>query len=813
MRAFLWGRKMPLPNILEFIGTNITQRKFQEAQEKLLNYLGIEVPTKTELNSEISKLNNAITPKADKIYVDANLTAISGGHKAYQTLALAQSAQGTLPVNTIVEVTNDPTASNNGTYQWNGTTLTKSAYDPLTQAKNFAITEDKIVKDISVSATYKNTDSVTSKVEPISGGYVDGTGAQAVISSATAQYLKIDVSNADFLTVSGTTATFTAPWIFRDANDALVQLSGVPYGDVNLLVPPNAKWAYRTFKTHTGLTESANMSIKLTYKSISKQIADGAGTQVKINSTNAVSETIPTSDWIWGASVNTNLTGNILNYSGSAEPNTRAFIRFDVSKYKSIVVKNSVILGGTGAVLFVDANHVKISKVNTENTTVAPKEITVPPNAKWAFRTVYFNDGTTTVTESGSLNITGKFTTAPMYYQILQNARRIDYAGLLVQMMEKELADGKTLKIEDFVGATQHDQIEATINFIRKRGWGILELSSGIWLRNSAVLLPSNCWIYLNNATLKLADGVFDNVIRNDGIVPDADPFKVASQLNENVNIRVFGTGKTFSFVEGATVPYSAPHPIDGGDPVQWVGDWYGWRAISILFANVKNYKLHDFGMRYSNNWSISNEHGCEDFEFYNLDFFTQRKNGDGIDLRMGCKNGVIRNITGNTNDDLIALTALKGFSASFPDGSYIYPSQVGGFYDRGFGVDIQDVRIFDVSGRGQNHGVRVLASGGSKQKNISIDNVSDSDGSLRRVVIVSTGYGTNAVMGDISNITVNNIESHHTDVPLYIQTPIKDSSFNKIRQYKTGESAVTHQLGNIAVLENTEITNAVKVV
>lgn len=40
---------MPLPNIIEFIGTNITQRKFQQAQEKLLNYLGVEVPTKTEI--------------------------------------------------------------------------------------------------------------------------------------------------------------------------------------------------------------------------------------------------------------------------------------------------------------------------------------------------------------------------------------------------------------------------------------------------------------------------------------------------------------------------------------------------------------------------------------------------------------------------------------------------------------------------------------------------------------------------------------------------------------------------------------------
>ena len=141
MRVFLWGRKMPLPNILEFIGTNITQRKFQEAQEKLLNYLGVEVPTKTELNSEISKVNNAITPKADKAYVDSSLTAIAGGHKAYQTLVLAQAAQASLPANTVVEVTNDPTTSNNGSYQWNGTTLTKSAYDPLTQAKTDATTK------------------------------------------------------------------------------------------------------------------------------------------------------------------------------------------------------------------------------------------------------------------------------------------------------------------------------------------------------------------------------------------------------------------------------------------------------------------------------------------------------------------------------------------------------------------------------------------------------------------------------------------------------------------------------------------------
>lgn len=148
--GFFYGvRKMPLPNILEFIGTNISQRKFQEAQEKLLNYLGIEVPTKTELNSEISKVNNAITSKADKAYVDSSLTAIAGGHKAYATLAAALANTSTFPQNSIVEITND--GANNGTYQWNGADLTKSAYDPLAQAKSFTTTiKDTIVFDNAV---------------------------------------------------------------------------------------------------------------------------------------------------------------------------------------------------------------------------------------------------------------------------------------------------------------------------------------------------------------------------------------------------------------------------------------------------------------------------------------------------------------------------------------------------------------------------------------------------------------------------------------------------------------------------------------
>ena len=90
--------------------------------------------SKTEVDSALSlKAPQATT--YTKSEVDTAFAAYVGGRKGYTTLALAQAAQATLPANTVVEVTNDPTSSNNGTYQWNGTTLTKSAYDPLTHAK------------------------------------------------------------------------------------------------------------------------------------------------------------------------------------------------------------------------------------------------------------------------------------------------------------------------------------------------------------------------------------------------------------------------------------------------------------------------------------------------------------------------------------------------------------------------------------------------------------------------------------------------------------------------------------------------------
>lgn len=100
------------------------------------------------------EVNAAVALKANQADVDASITAIAGGHKAYQTLAAAQAAQSSLPANTAIEVTND--GANNGTYQWNGTSLTKSNYDPLTQAaiytdSKITNTNKKLTPEIDIS--------------------------------------------------------------------------------------------------------------------------------------------------------------------------------------------------------------------------------------------------------------------------------------------------------------------------------------------------------------------------------------------------------------------------------------------------------------------------------------------------------------------------------------------------------------------------------------------------------------------------------------------------------------------------------------
>lgn len=380
----------------------------------------------------------------------------------------------------------------------------------------------------------------------------------------------------------------------------------------------------------------------------------------------------------------------------------------------------------------------------------------------------------------------------------------------LVKTMELQFKQGNMLKQSDFAGANSDAKLRNAIAYIKKSGQGILDLETGEHVVNSALLLPDNCWLYLNKATLRLANGVFDNIIRNDGVIVGTGAGELATELRENVNIRVLGAGIDKSTVMGNYKnPYTAPHPINGGAPIPWVGDFFGWRTLGIYLSNTKHFEISNFHLKDATCWAVSVEHGAENFEIHHIDFDTTVKNGDGVDVRMGSKDGWVHNITGYTGDDMVALTAIQNWQTTLPSGSYIYHLQVGGFAAREHGADIVNVTVNDVKGGGKHQGVRVLASGGSKVRDIYINDVSDESvvkSFTGPLVLVSSGYGAVSSVGDLSRIFINDVISNGSSEALRLVNDISDSHFNNIRQMKTGKVAI---MKDAARLYNSPITNS----
>ncbi|AMX19776.1 hypothetical protein IEC338SC_2650 [Acinetobacter pittii] len=153
---------MPLPNILEFIGSNVTQAGFKSAQDKLLQYLNLEVPTKNDLEV-----------KADKDYVDSALSSFTNGaSRYYPTLAEANADIANLMPKLVSDTVRDKVevgeSVNGGTYYkaaYNSTSLTKSPYDPLTQAKADATAKANAAEQNAITFAADRTKNLSSTIE------------------------------------------------------------------------------------------------------------------------------------------------------------------------------------------------------------------------------------------------------------------------------------------------------------------------------------------------------------------------------------------------------------------------------------------------------------------------------------------------------------------------------------------------------------------------------------------------------------------------------------------------------------------------
>jgi hypothetical protein len=342
-----------------------------------------------------------------------------------------------------------------------------------------------------------------------------------------------------------------------------------------------------------------------------------------------------------------------------------------------------------------------------------------------------------------------------------------------------------------------------------------------VWLLDSAILLQSNTTLELDNCRIKLSDRCRDNLIRsgNCGLgITDSRPMR---------NIHIRGIGSVV--LEGADRPRAT------GDSAKTIGRvTYGadagvaaesqtgdWRNIGILLAFVDNFSIENVAINDSHGWAISLER-CAHGRLRDLDFASsgfkmidgvRQKilNQDGLDLRLGCHDILVENITGYTGDDLVALTAIP-HPGSVAGGTA--STMVSAAQDRGQGLDdIRHVILRNIQGycRGGHHIVRFLNTPGVRLHDVLLDGLIDtSPADLHCKAAVKIGdraYGGGiAPLGDTCRLIVTNVISHaqHT---ILICGSLSDSILSNILHQGPQADAVSYQSGPQFVRDVT-ITN-----
>ncbi len=394
-----------------------------------------------------------------------------------------------------------------------------------------------------------------------------------------------------------------------------------------------------------------------------------------------------------------------------------------------------------------------------------------------------------------------------------------------------------TCNVNNYSGLNDNEKIEAAIKDCKDGVVVIPERKSDIepertyWLLDRAILIPENTTVILRNCKIKLSDKCRDNFFRsaNCGLgIEDPQPIS---------NIHIKGEG--LCILEGADHPRSTgdgskvlknPCPKTKDDILKYA-DWlseekrqsgeldfmdehgysygtdagkenesqYGdWRNVGILFANATNCSIENIKIVRSHAWAISWE-ACSQGYIDNIEFdscmsaeidgmLSNTENQDGIDLRNGCHDITISNITGGTGDDVIALTAICD-DEYYPGGSMEHTQVMHNDWTRRE-KNIYNINISNISAYSKGGAcwiVRLLPTN-SNIYNVVIDNVIDTspEGFEAGGVILlgeeDGSYGKN-LPGSLKNIIISNIiGSNNTTITLkgYLEDSLISNVINK---------------------------------
>ena len=253
---------------------------------------------------------------------------------------------------------------------------------------------------------------------------------------------------------------------------------------------------------------------------------------------------------------------------------------------------------------------------------------------------------------------------------------------------------------------------------------GIREVTvSGNYEIEREIRLPSGTTLILKDCHLRLADGSYTNIFVNEHHGTEAGKTLAGTDRD----IRILGIGE--AILDGGEYNglSEKTQNKDGLPPI--------WKNNFILFTNVDGFEIDGLTLLHQRWWAscfvfarngkIRNinvmasdaavdengniYHGLKQDKYSEILI----KNADGIDLRCGCNNILIENVTGFTEDDTVALTGLMW---NLEEAVFV-PE---------LSTDICNITIKNIRGSALCALVRLLNQDGIKMHDVTVDGVFD---------------------------------------------------------------------------------------
>ena len=358
----------------------------------------------------------------------------------------------------------------------------------------------------------------------------------------------------------------------------------------------------------------------------------------------------------------------------------------------------------------------------------------------------------------------------------------------------KRVSDnGGCVRVSDFArpGISDGDAIDLAFGYAKRKNIPTVLFDGRDWIVDRAVEYFSGLTIIVDGVTIKQADGTFDNIFRPEGIIVDPDdPYGFPAEIYETENVKI--TGKNGARLEGPNVQAKLLN-FKKGEVEETFGDIWGWRGFSVYFTRCKNFEFSGFSLTKTRSWAISVDRSSNGY-FHDIGFYTTCVNGDGLDIRVGCKDIRIENIRGKTSDDFIALN-----NGIFPSGKdteeqYLYPLVAS---DRLFSSetgkdgDICGILIENVYSATDRYSqaVAFLARSGNSIRDVRIRGVYDDNpiGESARLCMVGAyyheGYGEMNDRTMIKDVSIDTVVSNSTCYAVLFRENVSGLKIKNVRQ------------------------------